>query len=247
MRVFNCLPSPGQERDWSASDVIAANVQIFPQPTPDTLSLVGELPPVEDQGLEGSCVGRAVEIPLLHAFRKAGKLLKGERLSYTYLWQGSKETDPYTSRPTTFIGGAGTYLKSALDLARKYGVVRTNLVAPGKNYPGSENVFYAVAAQLKIASYAALKPEEYRDWLFRYGPIVVRLDVDVSFLNARNRVEIYNPSRRYGGHAVALVGYDPDGFIVRNSWGTSWGDNGHTLVTDAYARAAFTEAYGVTV
>lgn len=32
-----------------------------------------------------------------------------------------------------------------------------------------------------------------------------------------------------GGHAVALVGYDDDKecFIVRNSWGESWGDNGY--------------------
>ena len=39
-----------------------------------------------------------------------------------------------------------------------------------------------------------------------------------------------------GGHAVSIVGYDdtmpvdgrsPGRFIVRNSWGTSWGDNGY--------------------
>ena len=32
-----------------------------------------------------------------------------------------------------------------------------------------------------------------------------------------------------GGHAVCLVGYDNNTsrFIARNSWGTSWGDNGY--------------------
>ena len=32
-----------------------------------------------------------------------------------------------------------------------------------------------------------------------------------------------------GGHAVLAVGYDDnkEHFIVRNSWGTKWGDNGY--------------------
>lgn len=42
---------------------------------------------------------------------------------------------------------------------------------------------------------------------------------------------------------VALVGYTSDRFIVRNSWG----DKGFGYASIAYAQAAFTEAYGVTV
>jgi C1A family cysteine protease len=32
-----------------------------------------------------------------------------------------------------------------------------------------------------------------------------------------------------GGHAMCCVGYDMEKqmFIVRNSWGTEWGDNGY--------------------
>lgn len=30
-----------------------------------------------------------------------------------------------------------------------------------------------------------------------------------------------------GGHAVAIVGYDKDGFIIRNSWGGSYGFDGY--------------------
>ena len=35
----------------------------------------------------------------------------------------SKETDEFTQRPETFIEGAGTTLKAAMDICRKYGVV----------------------------------------------------------------------------------------------------------------------------
>ena len=55
----------------------------------------------------------------------------------------------------------------------------------------------------------------------------------------------YQPRTARGGHAFALVGYTPTSFIVRNSWGTSWGDKGFGYASLAYAQAAFTEAYGV--
>lgn len=52
-----------------------------------------------------------------------------------------------------------------------------------------------------------------------------------------------------GGHAVAIVGYrEDDRFIVRNSWGTSWGDGGFAYASPDYIQAQFfDEAYVVTV
>lgn len=35
-------------------------------------------------------------------------------------------------------------------------------------------------------------------------------------------------SEKPSGHAVAVVGYNLDGFILRNSWGKHWGDDGYT-------------------
>jgi C1A family cysteine protease len=46
---------------------------------------------------------------------------------------------------------------------------------------------------------------------------------------------------------VALVGHVDGGFIVRNSWGTGWGDKGFAYAADSYAQPAFTEAFGVTL
>ena len=33
-----------------------------------------------------------------------------------------------------------------------------------------------------------------------------------------------------GGHAVSIVGYNEDGFIIRNSWGRTYGDNGYSVI-----------------
>lgn len=34
--------------------------------------------------------------------------------------------------------------------------------------------------------------------------------------------------RLMGYHAISIVGYDEEGFIIRNSWGTSFGNKGYT-------------------
>jgi hypothetical protein len=36
-----------------------------------------------------------------------------------------------------------------------------------------------------------------------------------------------------GGHAFALVGYNDKGFVVQNSWGTTWGNSGFAIMTYA--------------
>lgn len=33
-----------------------------------------------------------------------------------------------------------------------------------------------------------------------------------------------------GYHAISIVGYTEEGFIIRNSWGTSFGDNGYSIL-----------------
>ena len=37
-----------------------------------------------------------------------------------------------------------------------------------------------------------------------------------------------------GGHAVTVVGYNEIGFIIRNSWGTDWGNAGYTALPYAH-------------
>nr|WP_284508853.1 C1 family peptidase [Caballeronia sp. GACF5] len=34
-----------------------------------------------------------------------------------------------------------------------------------------------------------------------------------------------------GGHAFAIVGYNEDGFLIHNSWGTDWGTAGYAILT----------------
>ena len=42
----------------------------------------------------------------------------------------------------------------------------------------------------------------------------------------------YNGEELLGYHAIAIVGYDAKGFIIRNSWGTSYAESGYTHIPE---------------
>jgi len=270
-RILNCIPSREPEKDWLFEHAVGAGLVAGPvAPAAVTTRLTAGAPPapapgstdlrepwwtIGDQLLTGSCVGWATADSVLRwHFVKANRFPQDQRLSPRFIWMAAKETDQYVSQPTTFIELEGTSLKAALDIARKFGAVSDTVLpfTTGQLYPQDRRTFYAIASQFKISSYfnLGLDPANWRAWLAGKGPILTRLDVDATWDNAtatQGNLDTYQPATVRGGHAVALVGYTPDRFIVRNSWGTGWGDQGYAYASLDYARAAFQEAYGVVV
>jgi hypothetical protein len=254
-RILNCKPSPKTDEDWTFEHAEEADVVAAAPSIPASKDLREDWWKINDQGTTGSCVGWASADSVLRwHFVKAGRLTTADLLSPRFIWMASKETDQFITRPTTFIETEGTSLKTALDIARKFGAIRDIYLpfASGKLYPGQTKTFYAIAALRKILAYFNLDRNltNWRSWLATKGPILTRLNVDETWDNATlnsGNLDEYKPLTTRGGHAVAIVGYRPDRFIVRNSWGADWGDKGFAYASLAYAQAAFTEAYGVEV
>jgi hypothetical protein len=259
--ILNCLPSPSPELDWGIDIALAIGIHLPGAPIPPGKDLRDpSWWAVGDQGFTGSCVGWGTADGVLRwHFLKAGKISQNETLSVRYLWMAAKETELFKSRPTSFIETDGTSVKGALDIARKFGVV-TSSVLPFENPQGTpelyaagdESTFYALAAQRRINGYFNLGRNlaNWRAWIANNGPILVRLNVDRTWDDAttnHGNLDVFDNAHTHGGHCVALVGYTPNRFIVRNSWGIDWGDQGFAYASDGYASAAFTEAYGVSL
>src|SRR5581483_4008300 len=69
-------------------------------------------------------------------------------------------------------------------------------------------------------------------------PFVFGINVYQSFMDARGgNVPMPSPGEELlGGHALLCVGYDDatQRFTFRNSWGTSWGNQGYGTIPYAY-------------
>ncbi|MBX7219491.1 MAG: C1 family peptidase [Blastocatellia bacterium] len=258
-RICNLVPSRNTEKDWKIEHALAAGSLAAPLATlPASIDLRAEWWTIGNQESTGSCVGWASTDSLLrYHMVKAGKLSKDKKLSSRCTWMASKETDQFTNRPETFIEEAGTSLKAAVDFLRRYGAVPESMLPfhiTTNMYLGDGNVFFSVAAGYRIASYHNLFLDfsNWRNWLATQGPILVGLSVDATWDHAsatNGNLDTFQPGTVRGGHAVCLVGYQNDGrFIIRNSWGTTWGDHGFGYATEAYIKAAFyPESYGVIV
>jgi C1A family cysteine protease len=258
VHICNLVPSKDTERDWKYEDAQAAGALTAVAAPPPSVDLRQNWWKIGDQEATGSCVGWAsAEGVARYHMVKANKLSKQEMLSPRYVWMASKETDEFKQRPESPIEQAGTSLKAAMDICRKYGVVSNILLPFHINtlmYGGPENAFYAAAAQRRITAYFNLAKNlnQWKSWLATQGPILAGLSVDQTWDNAtatHGNLDVFLPNTVRGGHAVAIVGYTAAGrFIVRNSWGTAWGDKGFAYASPAYINQAFfNESYGVTV
>ena len=103
-------------------------------------------------------------------------------------------------------GDNGMTFKEALSFLRKKGVMSDK-------------------GNIKIERYAMVKNiQALKQALLLNGPCIGGMYVK------SNSTDFWNGSENQGGHAIAIIGYNKDGFIIRNSWGKSYGNNGYATI-----------------
>jgi hypothetical protein len=100
------------------------------------------------------------------------------------------------------------------------------------------------AAERTLGAYYRVDKDSVADMqaaIHEVGAVYVSADVHAGWALKRKRgaapltappeIVLPSPMASVGGHAFALVGYTPTGFIVQNSWGGSWGFHGFAVLT----------------
>ncbi|MDR3094387.1 MAG: C1 family peptidase, partial [Bacteroidales bacterium] len=206
------------------------------------VDLSSKFPPIGDQGQYGTCVAWSTAYNLktaLNGIEKgwtASQLAdKNNQTSPADLWMALSSSDRGSNcNGTNFEPALDAMI--AKDIASLGAVAYTSINCSGSSSgKGSGN---KLANYRKIASETqGLTVDNFRGYLQSGRPISIGARLGDRFMgwnsaSVINSDTYNNPGMQHAYHAMVLVGYDDNksAFRVRNSWGSSWGDNGSIWV-----------------
>lgn len=210
-----------------------------PVATPASVDLRPGCPSIiYNQGDLGSCTANA--LAGLYQYNEiAQKKVPNFMPSRLFIYYNERYLDG------TVMFDSGARLRDGIRALAKWGVPDENLwpyhVQNFKNKP-TDDVYKAASVDI-ITQYSRIsqKIQDLRVCLAQGHPFTIGFVVYESFeSDAVAKTGIVNmPSyneRSLGGHAVLVVGYnDAQGrFLVRNSWGSNWGQGGYFTIPYEY-------------
>jgi hypothetical protein len=205
--LLNVRPSPVDARDRRAS-------AIYPVVSlPAELDLRPKLQPIRDQGDQSACAAMAGAA--MKECQEFTDLLMNEYFSPQFIYNLRDGDDE------------GMYMRDLMNILRKTGDC-TEKVFPYGSGGKPPQIALNEAKSYIIQSYAAVESvDELKTALYLNGACIIAVPV----YNYSERMWHQNTGEQYlGGHAMAVVGYNVNGFIIRNSWGTNWGKDGYCVM-----------------
>ena len=199
-----------------------------PDDLPSTVDLRPHCPPVVDQGHTESCTANA----LAGAYgylegRIAGKQVPISRLFIFY-------NDRMLEDRVAADGGA--MICDGVKGLKRYGACEETTwpfdPSQVKQKPHARAYDEGQGHEVDQAATVAVDLHAMRHCLAEGYPFVFGLEIDDFEPDTRGFVKRPTSKKDLGGHAMCCVGYidAQKVFIVRNSWGTRWGDQGYCYV-----------------
>ena len=226
-------------------------------PLPEAANLQKFAPSVGDQGHQGSCVAwsSAYAARTIEEAARTGQDPNSLRFSPSFLYNqiGLDNCD-------------GSYIERAMDFMTKSGSV------PYNEFPYNDQdcarqpdqQLLEEARQYKMRGFVRLTPGDrnnvidlhaIKENISQGAPVVIGMQVGGSYMQPMMGQDVWNPTDEdrsmmgFGGHAQCVVGYDDrkygGAFLLMNSWGSAWGNNGFAWVRYPDFKYFVREAYGI--
>jgi C1A family cysteine protease len=247
MRRYNWKPDKKDHRDFILKLTAPPHA-----PLPSKIDLRSNCSPIVDQGQLGSCTANAlsalIEYIELQQLKQNLPLKKGpEELLFKAFAPASRLFIYYNERVIegTVDEDSGAELRDGIKSLTKWGVCREQLwdYIIDNAFIKPDDEAYQHAANHKISSYWRLVSlDQMKLCLVQGYPFCFGITVYDSFESGEVASTGLVPmpgayENILGGHAIACVGYDDSQqrLIMRNSWGTGWGDQGYFYLPYDYA------------
>ena len=232
-RVKDAQPDRIDIRDWFYTPTLV--------PLPDELINCGRVPAVLDQGSEGACTGFALAAVInFHLAERKIERLVSPQMIYALArrydeWPGENYEGSsargamkgwvahgvceHDSWPT--LNERSLSQKLAKEAARTPG---------GAYYRVSHRNIRDLHAALAETGILYMTLMVHGGW-DKPGPSTRAIEFTQSGKPRSLKIPVIRRrGRAEDGHAVAIVGYTAEGFIIQNSWGKSWGADGFALL-----------------
>ncbi|TRZ53276.1 peptidase [bacterium] len=229
--MYGWIPDLPDQRDFSYK-----RLALGLPPIPEKIDLRNLCSPVENQENLGSCTAQALVGNL--EFLKLKSLKKLINFSRLFLYYNERVISHSTD------ADSGASLRDGIKTLKKLGDCIEDLwpydlkkfanKPPVIAYKNAKN--YQIISYYRLHTLAEMKHTLSSGWPFVFGFAVYE-----SFelkKTARTGIVLMpkKDERLLGGHAVLAIGYDDSKkwFIVRNSWGKKWGDQGYFYMPYKY-------------
>jgi C1A family cysteine protease len=226
-RYIGWRKEPEDRRDYKLSVPIRITL-------PPSVDLREYASPNQNQYSTSSCVGNACAnaLELLH-IKEFGKEHHDD-MSRLFIYWNARDYIGETRQD------AGCFIRDAIKGMARYGTPYEKTWPFDQRYVTLQpnKKAYDEAEKHQILKYYRIS-ETDRVYQVQYAlsqgfPVVFGMKIFESFekTGRDGKVPVPNPAGEefLGGHAMCIEGYDPERFIVENSWGKNWGDAGYALV-----------------
>lgn len=245
MRLWNSERRVHEVRNWSRLDRKFEQVQDAMRQMCSTRKdehIIPEFTPVSDQGERGTCAANAWmdTLEILLGLENPKQVVQLSRV-FAY-WVGRVLTgDEKEDR--------GAYLRAVAHQLRKIGVVEEAYLPyedtldavltppPLDLYTMASN--NRIDSFYRIVSEGARKLDEVELAVRANHPVISAAPVSQAFLDYRGGGHVFGPPDQIQGlHAMIITGVRQQAgrrhFLRRNSWGPSWGDDGHVWCDEGF-------------
>lgn len=208
---LNVLKSPKDTRDWKVS-TIYPRLKIT---LPEIVDYRPQMQPIRDQGSQGACAAMAGAA--MKEWQEKLDVLLNEYMSPQFIYNNRED-----------LNEEGMYMRDLMLVLKEKGDCTEIHFPYGKSSkPDIED--YVEASKYRISNFASIDTiEDLKTALYVNGPCIIAIPV----YNFTERLWYQNKGEQLlGGHAMCVAGYNKDGFIIRNSWGENWGQNGYCIMS----------------
>lgn len=205
------IPSPLDGRDWSAECIYNSRSLI-----PNEFDMRPMLSPVRDQGNQGTCAAQTAAC--IKEIQEKKDVNFSGYMSPQFIYNNRQNQDSegmYGRDVMRILSDIGSCKESTYE----YGIIQKPDDIPKEAFKEANR--HKIRSFARVNTINGAKQALYNDGpcyiafpVYNYGPeFWKKRHVDDKFL---------------GGHAVTIVGYTKDSFIIRNTWGKKWADKGYT-------------------